>query len=88
MSVPNITVTSTNVRVYAGDFQYPALPTNPAGSYVMPDITVNTYGQITAATQNNDIATLATQQQLSAAVDAFVPLLTGGVAGGTWGFAP
>lgn len=87
MSVPNISVTSTNVRVFVGDFQYPALPTNPAGSYVMPDITVNTYGQITAATQNNDIAAITTQAQLSAAIDALVPLFTGGVNGQTWGIA-
>lgn len=82
MAAPNITVSSTAVRVELSDI--PPLTTNPAGTFVMPAMTVDQYGRVTKAVQSNDIASNQTQIAMSAEIDAIIGILTDGFVPVTW----
>lgn len=60
------------------------LSPSPAGSFTVPSITVDAYGRITAVTENNDVASATTQQQILATVDLIFNAIQGGVSGGSW----
>lgn len=62
----------------------PLVP-SPAGSFNFANVTVDQYGRVTSATQNNDVASATTQQQILATVDLLVTdILLNGVDGGSW----
>lgn len=77
----SVSVSGAGTTISVSD---PPLATNPAGTYVMPNLTVDSYGRVVSATQNNDIASAFTQVLLSNQVDSLVLLATNGIDGGTW----
>lgn len=83
MPTPNISVSSTAVRVVIAETPAP-LVNPPVGTYILPSLTIDQYGRVTAAAQNNDIATDSTQDNLGQTVDSLVSLITGGITAGTW----
>jgi hypothetical protein len=83
MPNPNITVSSTAVRVVLSEVPAP-LTNPPVGTFNMPALTIDEYGRVTAASQTNDIATASTQDALETSIDSLVSLLSGGISSGTW----
>lgn len=62
----------------------PLVP-SPAGTFNFANVTVDQYGRVTSATQNNDVASATTQQQILATVDFLInDISVNGVYGGSW----
>jgi len=62
---------STWTELQTGGGLEPLVP-SPAGTYEIPSVTVNQYGQVTAAAENNDVASATTQDQILANVEILV----------------
>jgi len=62
----------------------PLVP-SPAGTFNFANVTVDQYGRVTSATQNNDVASATTQQQILATVDFLInDISINGIYGGSW----
>lgn len=59
--------TWTELQTGGGGLE-PLVP-SPAGTYEIPSVTVNQYGQVTAAAENNDVAGATTQNQILANIE-------------------
>lgn len=81
-----ITVENNVVTITVGSIGGGLTPLNPspAGTYGFASITVDGYGRVTSATQNNDVASATTQQQILVTVDIINAALIGGILGGPW----
>lgn len=83
----NISVTDTGIRIVFG--QMPVLDPTSAGTYLVPTITVDAFGRVASAVQNNDVALATTQQQILQTVDILVTTLNDQIVfGGMWDNTP
>jgi hypothetical protein len=80
------TAPSTWIELATGGGGLTPIVPSPAGSYLVPSITVDQFGRVTVASQNNDVASATTQQQILATLDQITnEIAVGGVYGLTWG---
>lgn len=88
-----ITVTNNVVTISVGSgggggSGLTPLSPSPAGAYNFANVTVDQYGRVTAAAQNNNVASATTQAQILFTVDEIYLALSQGVDGGDWDNIP
>lgn len=83
----SISVENNVVTITVNGGVQPLTP-SPAGTFNFATITVDQFGRITSASQNNDVASAATQAQILVTVDYISQQLDGGLDGGLWDNTP